>query len=118
MLDLYPGVHAADAMSEGYSVHIRFRCNSIPSLKAISHCSRDANAGPITVVDEEFRSRYSTEGDDLWFFIEIEEDWNAPHPPRTSEIFGIFMARDLKFNGALSANDSDALQEAWNALPQ
>jgi len=118
LLNLFPGVHAADAMvCDDESVHIRFRCNSFDSLGLIQSCATTSNAGRFFVVEADFRSMYDTEGTDMWFFMDIESDWNEDGTPRRSEIFGVFLARVLKTSGLLSPEESHQIQEAWNAEP-
>jgi hypothetical protein len=37
-------------------------------------------------------------------------------PPSQLEIFGIFLARDLKATGLIPASEADELQRGWNAV--
>ena len=118
LINLYPGVSFAKVYGcEDNCVQIRFRCNSIESLKEIVDCAVSTNVrihvGPAF-------SHWSNEPEglgDLLFFIEIENDWTDGAPLSVSQTFGVFLARNQKGMGRLAADRSDALQMGWNAVP-
>ena len=119
LLMQYPGVSSAQGLTSGGDgkVWIRFRCSDFASLKAISHCAIAANV-LITVGDPDSRLCCEAEGvSDLPFDVMIEDDDQPKTPPTDSQVFGVFLARNLKKRRLLDGEIADRLQRGWNALP-
>ena len=118
LLNLYPGVSFANVIRcEDDHIRIRFRCHSIESLKKIVDCAVGANVG-IKIGPPDVRWSEEPEGfEDLCFYIQIQNDWTDYAPPSRSQIFGVFLARNLKATGGLAADRFVTLQKGWNAVP-
>ena len=116
----YPGVSSAQAFTSGSDgkVWIHFRCGEFASLKAIASCAVAANV-LITIGDPDGRLCYEMEGvTDLPFDIKIEDDDQPKTPPTASQIFGVFLAQDLKKSRLLDSEVAEQLQRGWNAVPK
>jgi hypothetical protein len=115
----YPGVSSARGFlpdNDG-KVWIRFRCNDFTSLKAISSCAVAANV-LITVGDPDGHLCYeSSNATDLPFDVQIEDEDPTNTLPTASQIFGVFLARNLKKRGLVDSDVAGRLQRGWNAIP-
>ena len=119
LLGLYPGVSLSTAGRMGDNeVWIKFRCGSIESLKNIADCAAASNLVLEVGTSSARFSDETAEPSDLSFTISIDEDWLEDAPPSSSQVFGIFLARDLKAHGHLAQQKSDEIQTRWNALPE
>ena len=120
LLMQYPGVSSARgfAADNDGKVWIHFRCREFASLKAISSCAVAANV-LITVGNPDSRLCYEAEGvSDLPFDVEIDDHDQPETPPTDSQIFGVFLARNLKKSRLLDGDVADQLQRGWNAYPR
>ena len=119
LLMQYPGVSSARGFTSGSDgkVWIHFRCSEFASLKAISSSAVAANV-LITLGDPDSRLCCEAESvADLPFDVRIEDDNQPQTPPTDSQIFGVFLARNLKKRRLLDGEVADRLQRGWNALP-
>ena len=118
LLMQYPGVSSARGFTSGNDgkVWIHFRCSEFASLKAISSCAVAANV-VITVGNPDGHLCYEAESvTDLPFDLSIDDD-QPKTPPTDAQIFGVFLARNLKKSRLLDGETSDQLQRGWNARP-
>jgi hypothetical protein len=118
LLMKYPGVSsAAGGTSEaGGKVWIRFRCGELESLKAIASCAVAANV-LITIGDPETRCCYEAEGvTDLPFDMSIKDYRQPETPPTASQIFGVFLAWNLKEIRLIDSEFADQLLRGWHAV--
>lgn len=118
LLGMYPGVSStAVFISDIGTVSIHFRCVDFESLKAVAECAVAANVS-VCVGDPSTRLCYEdTDAGDCPFCIRIKDDCTNEEPPSVPEIFGVYLARDLKRRELIPPELSDALQSGWNAVP-
>ncbi len=118
LLMRYPGVSSARGFlsdNDG-KVWIHFRCSELTSLKAISWCAVAANV-LMTVGDPNGRLCYeAADATDLPFDMRIEDEDQTSTSPTASQIFGVFLARNLKKSRLLDGEVADRLQRGWNAV--
>lgn len=104
-------------MDDNKSVSIHFRCADFDSLKAVGNCAVAANV-TICLGDPDGQLCYEgVDAEGCPFYIFVENDCAVDGPPSVSEIFGVYLARDLKRKKLIAPEISDGLQSDWNAVP-
>lgn len=118
LLMKYPGVSSAAGFAvDVTTVSIHFRCSNFESLKAIGSCAVAANV-PVSLWNPDSSLCYEEPGvEDCPFSVVVEDECLEDGPPSASQIFGVFLARDLKVRGIIEPEFSELLQSKWNSVP-
>jgi len=116
LLQLLEGVAVEHVWLNERRVTIRVRVSSIDSLSRIDQHVFVSNMRRLTVRSVGPPVAYGAAANPLEAEFEATHDRGADGVPTQLEVFGIFLARDLKVLGRLAAEESDRLQREWNAV--
>ena len=120
LLSRYPDVVStlSNRSASDTKVRIRFRCENFTSLASITSCAVAANV-VITVGEPNVTLSGESAGDPMVPFDLCIDDSDSNHaPPSTTQIFGVYLVRDLRHRKFIDDSTADQLQRGWNARPQ
>ena len=117
LIEAYSDIKIVEASHRKDTTYIDFRTKSQSSLARIAYACEASNV-LLTVGAPVFQYGYGKpmKSDNLYYVIRIPDDEEELELPSTAQTLGIFLARDLKALGLVSAGISDTLQKKWNAM--
>ena len=116
LLTLYEGVEVCWRRAQSRLVYFDLSITNLESLARLVHWCGAANIR----MDVQSRSKWDYNAADpkfLRFQVRIREHDPAPiDPPSTLQIFGAFLAWDLKSRRILEREEANRLLDAWNCV--
>lgn len=116
LLGLLAGVEVRNVWQGELEVTMRVRIASIDSLSRIDQHGTFANMHRLTIRSVGPPAPHGAAANPLEAEFSATHDRQTDGAPTQLEIFGIFLARDLKALGRLPAEEADRLQRGWNAV--
>ncbi len=116
LLALLEGVEVQTVLERELCVTMRVRVASIDSLSRIDQHATFANMHRLTIRSVGPPAPYGAAANPLEAEFAATHDRQTDGTPTQLEIFGIFLARDLKALGRLPADEADCLQRGWKAV--
>jgi hypothetical protein len=116
LLALLENVEVQNFWQRDGLVHFQIRIGSIDSLGRIAQHAQFANLPTLTIHSAGTPAKHGEPVTLPQLQVSASNEPYDERPPSDLEIFGIFLARDLKALGRLPAGAADRLQRGWNAV--